>query len=141
MIRLVVKTAVSPQKVIDLAVGFFGPNGLNMTIEEQTAENAQFVKGDGNVEISARIEENTTSVELVSREWEHQVTEFTQKILPPVPKKQPITLWISLALIIIGVIVAVVGWFAYGHITAVVIGVVIGFAGLALNNIIGQRKI
>ena len=57
------------------------------------------------------------------------------------PKKQPIKLWISLALILIGVIFALVGWFGYDSVTGVVIGVVIGFCGIALNNIIGQRKI
>jgi|WetSurMetagenome_2_1015567.scaffolds.fasta_scaffold00853_4 hypothetical protein len=140
MISLVVKTSESPQKVIDIAVRYFGPNGLNMKIEEQNPESILFVKDNGNVEIVARKEDNTTSVEIVSREWEHQATEFTRRILPPVPQKQPFILWLSLALIAIGVIIAVVAWFTFGKVTGVVIGVIIAFVGVALNNIIRPRN-
>lgn len=140
MISLVVKTSESPQKVIDIAVRYFGPNGLNMKIEEQNPESILFVKDNGNVEIVARKEDNTTSVEIVSREWEHQATEFTRRILPPVPQKQPFVLWLSLAIIAIGVIFAVVAWFTFGKVTGVVIGVIIAFAGVALNSIIRPRN-
>lgn len=140
MISLVVKTSESPQKVIDIAVRYFGPNGLNMKIEEQNPESVLFVKDNGNVEIVARKEDNTTSVEIVSREWEHQATEFTRRILPPVPQKQPFVLWLSLAIIAIGVIFAVVAWFTFGKVTGVVIGVIIAFVGVALNNIIRPRN-
>jgi hypothetical protein len=139
MISLVVKTPESPQKVIEMAIRYFGPSGLNMTIEEQNPESILFVKGDGNVEIVARKEEKTTSVEIVSREWEYQATEFIRKILPHVRQQTPL-LWTGLALIVIGIISAVVAWFVYGKVTGVVIGVIIAFIGVALNNIAGQRN-
>jgi len=140
MLRIAAKTKVTPQEAIKLAIGYFGTDNLKMTISEQTPEYALFVQGDGNVEVYASVQENVTVVEFVSREYETQVKEFIQKVLPPLPAKQPVKMWISLALIVIGIVVALIGWFGYERITGVVIGIVIAFAGVALNNIAVPRK-
>jgi len=140
MLRIAAKTKVSPQEATKLAVSYFGPEGLKMTINEQTPEYAFFVQGDGNVEVYADVEDNITTVEFVSREYEAQVKEFIGKVLPPLPVKQPLKMWVSLALIAIGIIAALVGWFGFDSVTGVVIGVIIALIGVALNNISVPRK-
>jgi len=140
MLRIAAKTKVSPQEAIKLAIGYFGPNGLKMTINEQTPEYAFFVQGDGNVEVYANVQDNVTAVEFVSREYEAQVKQFIEKVLPPLPRKQPVMMWVSLALIVIGIIAALVGWFGFDSVTTVVIGVIIALVGVALNNITIPRK-
>ncbi len=80
MPRMVIKTKLSPEEAIKRAVEFFGPHGYGLEVKEQSADCASFEGGGGGVEITACTEEKGASVELESREWDYQVTEFIGKI-------------------------------------------------------------
>jgi hypothetical protein len=80
MLRLSVKTKLSPEEAIKRAVKFFGPEGLNLEVKDECATSATFEGGGGGVEVSACTEDKKTSVELVSREWDYQVRKFAEDI-------------------------------------------------------------
>ena len=80
MINLEVKSKLNPEEVVKRAVNFFGPKGYGLEVKEQSESCAYFEGGGGGVEVTACIEENQTSVELQSREWDFQVKEFINKI-------------------------------------------------------------
>jgi hypothetical protein len=80
MIRLEVKTKLSPEKTIEEAVSFFGPKGYGLEVKEQTTDQAFFTGGGGSVTITAKEEDKKTAVDIVSREWDFQVQQFLDKI-------------------------------------------------------------
>ena len=80
MIRLEVKTKLSPEKTIEEAVSFFGPGGYGLEINEQANDQAFFTGGGGSVAISVKQEDKKTAVDIVSREWDFQVQQFVDKI-------------------------------------------------------------
>ena len=80
MIRLEVKTKLGPEKTIEEAVAFFGPDGYGLEVKESMADHAFFVGGGGSVTITVKPEEKRTAVDIVSREWDYQVQQFIEKI-------------------------------------------------------------
>ena len=76
MLRMMTKTKLSPEEAIKRAVAFFGPVGYGLKVKEQDDCCAYFEGGGGGVEVTASTEKKGTFVELVSREWDYQVTEF-----------------------------------------------------------------
>ena len=79
MIRLEYKTKLSPEKAIERAVAFFGPDGYGLEVKENMANHAFFVGGGGSVTITVKPEDKKTSVDIVSQEWDFQVHEFIEK--------------------------------------------------------------
>ena len=80
MLRIAAKTKLSPEEVVRRAVDFFGPGGYDLQIKEQNAACVYFEGAGGGVEVSACTDEEGTSLEVVSREWDNQVREFMGKI-------------------------------------------------------------
>ena len=80
MIRLEVKTKLSPEKTIEEAVAFFGPEGYGLEVKENMADHAHFVGGGGSVTLTVKPEDKKTAVDIVSQEWDYQVQQFLQKI-------------------------------------------------------------
>ena len=80
MLRLEVKTKLSPEKTIEQAVASFGPEGYGLEVKENYKNHAYFEGGGGSVSISASIKDKKTAVEIVSKEWDFQVQEFIEKI-------------------------------------------------------------
>ena len=80
MLRLEVMTKLSPEKAIERAVAFFGPEGYGLEVKENYKNHAYFEGGGGGVTISTSIKDEKTAVEVVSKEWDFQVQEFTEKI-------------------------------------------------------------
>lgn len=80
MLKIATKTKLSPEKAIERAVEFFGPDGYGLQVKEQSPECAYFEGGGGGVEVTACAEGRGSSVELLSREWDFQVREFIRNI-------------------------------------------------------------
>lgn len=73
-------TRKSPEEVIEQAKGYFGEDGLGLTL---TAENpccATFEGGGGHVSVTATREDDMTEVELETREWDYQVKKFMGRV-------------------------------------------------------------
>lgn len=80
MIRLELKTKLSPEEVIKRAVGYFGPGGYGLEVKENYKNHAYFEGGGGGVTISTSVKDKKTAVEIVSKEWDFQVQGFAEKI-------------------------------------------------------------
>jgi hypothetical protein len=81
MLRIGTRTKLSPEATIERAIAFFGPDGgLGLKVNDRTADSVCFTDVNGGVDVYACAEEDGTSVDLVSREWDGQVKEFIGKI-------------------------------------------------------------
>ena len=80
MLRLEAKTKLSPEKTVEQAVAFFGPDGYGLEVKENYKNHAYFEGGGGSVAVTTSIKDEKTSVDIVSREWDFQVQEFLEKI-------------------------------------------------------------
>ncbi len=79
MLRIATKTKLSPDDVVNKAVDYFGPNGYHLDIKEQSSGCVYF-EGGGGVEVTTCLEDDGTSVEFTSSQWDYQVKEFIGKI-------------------------------------------------------------
>ena len=79
MLNLNVRTKMKPEEVVKKAVKYFGPGGYKMKVVQQTENGAEFEGGGGGVRVTARTDDKGTSVDLETREWEYQVTEFARQ--------------------------------------------------------------
>ena len=80
MLKLEVKTKLSPEEAIRRAVEFFGPGGYGLEVREQGNCCAYFEGGGGGISVTASAEGKGALVDLESREWDYQVQEFSRKI-------------------------------------------------------------
>jgi len=80
MLRLEIQTKLSPEKAVEKAVAFFGPDGYGLEVKENYKNHAYFEGGGGSVTISTSVKGKKTAVDIVSREWDFQVKEFAEKI-------------------------------------------------------------
>jgi hypothetical protein len=80
MLRIATKTKLMPEQTIEKAIEFFGPAGYKLKVINQTETSANFEGSGGSVEVSACKENDKTSVEFVSNEWDYQVKEFIKTI-------------------------------------------------------------
>lgn len=76
MINVRKETRLAPEQVVETAVRFFGPGGMNLKIEDRGAGCARFVGGGGYVSITACGRAEGTEVRLEAREWEFQTRQF-----------------------------------------------------------------
>jgi hypothetical protein len=82
--RIEAKTRMAPKKVIDLARRYFGGD-LGMTEARSDPSMAVFVGGGGGTAVGAQQDDGTTTVEVLSREWDHQARQFMAKLHPVKP--------------------------------------------------------
>lgn len=80
MLNIETRSRLSPEEAIKRALNFFGPIGYGLRIKEEASCCVEFEGGGGGVAISASPQDKGSKVELESREWDHQVKEFIQKI-------------------------------------------------------------
>lgn len=80
MLRIGTSTKKAPSEVIEKAIEFFGPSGYKLIAREQRDDYVMFEGGGGGIEISTCTEGDSTTVDMVSREWDYQVKEFIAKI-------------------------------------------------------------
>ena len=77
MIRIAVKTKQKPDQVIEKAVQYFEKElGLKLTDLQKCC--AYFEGGGGHVKVTL-VQNDSTEVEVESREWEQQAKEFVKK--------------------------------------------------------------
>ena len=79
MLRIATETKLSPEEAIKQAIEFFSGN-YGLEVKDQEPTHAYLEGGGGGIEIAAKTQDNKTSVEIVSREWDFQVKEFIRKI-------------------------------------------------------------
>jgi hypothetical protein len=79
MARYGVTTKMSPRAVIQKAVDFFGTDGVGLEMIDRNRCCARFEGGGGHVSVTV-IEGDTTEVELVTREWDHDAKRFVRQI-------------------------------------------------------------
>jgi hypothetical protein len=80
MPRYGVETKKSPEEAIKSAMAYFGQDGLGLEAEEHGPCCVYFEGGGGFVRVTASAGEKRTTVELETREWDHDVKQFMQKI-------------------------------------------------------------
>jgi hypothetical protein len=80
MLNLEIQTKLSPEKAVEKAVAFFGPEGYGLEVKENYKNHAYFEGGGGSVTITTSAKGKKTVVDIVSREWDFQVQEFAEKI-------------------------------------------------------------
>jgi hypothetical protein len=79
MARYGVNTKLSPEEIIQKAVGFFGKDGVGLEVTDRSRCCAYFEGGGGHVRVKVS-EGKTTEVELVTREWDYDVKRFVRKV-------------------------------------------------------------
>ena len=80
MLKIGKTTKMGAEEVIRKAVDFFGPNGYKLEVKEQGEGRAYFQGGGGGIEVSTCAEDDKTSVDITSTEWDYQVKEFMRKL-------------------------------------------------------------
>jgi hypothetical protein len=80
MIRIARKTSKNQSEVLTEAVKYFGNEGLGLDNTEGGAAFAHFEGGGGFVTVEAVPDGENTEVEIVAREWEHDVKQFLARL-------------------------------------------------------------
>jgi hypothetical protein len=80
MARYGKESRLSPTKIMEKALGFFGPGGLGLKVKEQGEGCATFEGGGGHVVVQACEGGKGSEVDLETREWDYQVKQFMGKI-------------------------------------------------------------
>lgn len=81
MIRMGKESNLAASKVIERAIGFFGPSGLGMTVQEQSDCCARFEGAGGEVFVQAvDTHQKGSDVTIEGREWEYQIRQFMGEI-------------------------------------------------------------
>lgn len=81
MARYGKETRRSPEQVLERALAFFGPAGLGLTVEEQSACCLRLTGGGGYVLVQVgAAESGRTSVILETREFDYQAARFLETL-------------------------------------------------------------
>ena len=80
MISIGKETKLRPEKVIEKAIAFFGPQGVGLEVDDSGEGCAHFTGGGGFVTVTACQGDKRTVVSVEAREWESQVKQFTVKL-------------------------------------------------------------
>jgi hypothetical protein len=80
MARYSVQTKWTPEKAVEMAVAYFGEDGLGLEIVEQSPCCVHFEGGGGHVRVTAGAGESKTAVELETHEWDYHVRQFMRQI-------------------------------------------------------------
>lgn len=76
-LRYGASTRLSPERIIDKAVEYFG--GLGLEVSDRTPSSVCMVGGGGEVTVNVCGGEET-EVEIITTEWDHHVRMFIQRI-------------------------------------------------------------
>ncbi|MGD2127304.1 MAG: hypothetical protein PVG99_14570 [Desulfobacteraceae bacterium] len=80
MLRLELKTKLSPGEVVEALKRYFGKRGLGLDLKDETAECLTFEGGGGYVNATLCEEKSQTKVDLTTQEWDYQVKQFALKL-------------------------------------------------------------
>ena len=81
MEKISTETKLAGDELVKKAIAFFGEDGFGLEIENQDANSITFKGGGGGVVIEYFPgEKGKTNVDLTSREWDFQVSQFLEKI-------------------------------------------------------------
>jgi hypothetical protein len=80
MLKLEVKTKLSPEEVLDRVKRSFGEGGLGLHLKDENPQCLTFEGGGGYVNATVCEEEGETKVDLVTQEWDYHVKEFASKL-------------------------------------------------------------
>ena len=80
MLTLSKESRLTPKKVIERGVAYFGPSGFGLTLKEKDNCNAYFEGGGGSVRITAATSKKGSSIDVESVEWDYQVQKFLDKL-------------------------------------------------------------
>ena len=83
--RYEVKTVWTPEAVIEQAKRHFGPQGSGLQVTSQNLLGIVFQGGGGYVAVAVRSESKRTVVELETREWDFDVTQFMRRLPSRLP--------------------------------------------------------
>lgn len=78
--RYEVVTKLSPRAAIDQAKDYFGPQGVGLDIVDEHDLSVTFTGGGGHVAIAVCGSDNTTTLELETREWDYPVRQFMRQV-------------------------------------------------------------
>jgi hypothetical protein len=74
------ESKLSPAKIMEKALEFFGSGGLGLEVKEQGEDCVTFEGGGGHVFVQACEGGKGSEVELETRQWDYQVKQFMGKI-------------------------------------------------------------
>lgn len=77
--RYEVTTSMTPEEVIEYALGYFGPGQTGLEVTSQTSQGVVFQGGGGYVAIQIQPAANTT-VDIETREWDYPVQQFMSRL-------------------------------------------------------------
>jgi hypothetical protein len=82
LISIEKETRLNPSQVLEKAVAYFGPEGMDLKVSEQAECCARFEGGGGYVFIQAspRVKGKGSKVEIEGREWERELQKFLDRI-------------------------------------------------------------
>jgi hypothetical protein len=80
MISIGKENKLRPEKVIEKAIAYFGPQGVGLDVEDSGKGCAHFIGGGGFVTVTACQGEKRTEVGVEAREWESQAKRFTMNL-------------------------------------------------------------
>ncbi|MGD2248938.1 MAG: hypothetical protein PVF58_11080 [Candidatus Methanofastidiosia archaeon] len=80
MPRYAKNSQLSPGEIGEKAVSYFGPGGVGLEITEMARWLIRFQGGGGHVLIESTEKEDSTEVEIVTREWDYHVKEFMKTL-------------------------------------------------------------
>jgi hypothetical protein len=75
-----VETKKSPEEAIKAAKAYFGEGGFGLKAADQGACCIYFEGGGGFVRVTASKDGERTTVDLETREWDHQVKQFMHEL-------------------------------------------------------------
>lgn len=82
MLRLAIKTRMTPEEIRVRAIDFFGPDGYGLEAEERSATSLLFRGAGGSLElITEPLDGDETSVDILSKDWEYQARRFIEEVL------------------------------------------------------------
>jgi hypothetical protein len=76
--RYQVTTKLSPPEALQRAIKHFGTQGVGLQLVDQNDTCVSFEGGGGHVSIVACADDNYTTLEVETREWDYAVRQFMQ---------------------------------------------------------------
>jgi len=80
MLNVSGKTNLSPEKIEQKIMTFFGAKGLNLDLVKKEPDHMAFEGGGGYVDITICEEDKQNRVDIVTQEWEYHVKNFLAEL-------------------------------------------------------------
>jgi len=80
MLKLEIRTKLTPEKATERLKSFFGKGGLGLEITDDAPQCLYFEGGGGFVRATVCPEEKDTRIDIETQEWEYQVKKFSSSL-------------------------------------------------------------